>query len=429
MKSSIITIGFCFVFSFVLGQDSLKIETVQDTFSTPHYVSEEDQFFVRKMPQKWIGVFALDVVTNPYISENKIHYIYERKLNKSFSIATNLGIESKIYREDTKLAKLDRRLVQRSTSEVKLIAAVEPRWYFDAHKKAVDNLNGAYFGLRFSTVNYPKTEDWYTNTNLSNTYSTELTYGFQSSFMPKNNLMFSSFRFQSLGFVNVNIGAGAEFNIATRWHPTFKLGVQWGLSRMRKADVDKYNSPNNMCGIFNCFVEEKSMLRINLLNMVKNLSEKGFSGELNVAYERLLGNSALSLGVESSLQLTQNWGDDNPYQNHNNSIFSISIEPRHYFRQKREIAQGISARNLNGAFAGLQMGYRIAQNYNVFNEKTFTESFFTDFVVGTQNRIFGNIYAAAKLGVGCYIANDNPTKEFKDVKAEFVFDYKIGVAF
>ena len=142
MKSKSLLIFLSFFTKTLVGQDSLKIETVQDSaFTAPQYSSVYDDVFMNKKETKWLFKFDwMGLATSPQVLN------FEHKLSQNLSVNYSLGV----VRSNSSAGDYSYNAVleKRYYSDIKYVIGVQPRWYFkDKNSKSVSNLNGNYVGL------------------------------------------------------------------------------------------------------------------------------------------------------------------------------------------------------------------------------------------------------------------------------------------
>jgi hypothetical protein len=315
MKSKSLLIFLLGCSKMIVGQDSLKIETVQDSaFVTPQYSSVYDDVFMNKKETKWL--FKLDwmgITTSPQVLS------FEHKLTDNISMNYSLGSVSSAPNQVFGFA--DR----------KWVLGVQPRWYFkNKTNNSVSNLNGNYVGLNalYSLDNASQSRiNWGLIAN----------YGIQRRVF---NLWYIDWQFglgmDKFQFLDFDINGRSYINDDTHYwlHNKFTLGLAFGGGK---------KSATNKCDLFSCFEEEKSLWKLDIRDVYQSFSRGGISINFNPEYERKIGKSSFS--INSGLGV--NYSNSFYFKGYN---ASATIEPRYYYNMKKRIASGKSANNLSGNY-------------------------------------------------------------------------------
>jgi hypothetical protein len=332
MKSKSLLIFLLGCSKMLVGQDSLTVETVQDSaFVTPQYSSVYDDVFMNKKETKWL--FKVDWMG---ILGTGMQVHFEHKLSKNISMNYTLGE----YKENGFL----------SNRFGKYIAAIEPRFYLNFnHKekkgKTVSNLNGNYIGLQ---------AQYSLNKWLGGKVESKPNWSFIASY-------------------------GIQRRVFNRWYVDYQLGLGGGRFNLRDNNADKANdidfwlhnkftlglafgggkkSPTNKCDLFNCFEEEKSLWKFDVRDIYEG-SNGYFVIRLNPEYERKIGKSSFSLNTTLGVSYT-NWVAGYGLK--------AGLEPRYYYNMKKRIAKGKSANNLSGNYLSINVNcsyenYSYSSNY------------------------------------------------------------------
>jgi hypothetical protein len=263
---------------------------------------------------------------------------------------------------------------------------LEPRYYFNkrkeiAQKESADNLIGAYTGIRTGVSFGPSVK--------GETYFAEAVLGSQQLFFLK------TYRGLYKDYVDFNMGLGASYNTDTKWKPSYHLQVQFGGFFENLGNLNKNNAIPAVCDVFQCFTQEKRMFRIDLMNLINIQDANNLEGGIDVNYEEKIAKSAFSVTVG----LAGRGYNFKVNSNNNVQIKGYSykgyIEPRWYFKMKKEIANGTSANNLSGEYFALQTGYQNNEKNNYENtnlKSTDKNDYFYSYLVYGQQHFKAIIY-------------------------------------
>ena len=401
MKSSIITISFCFIFSFVFGQDSLKIETVQDTFSTPQYEVNYGQEKSEKTNGLWkINLYGL--ANNLAGKGNgKFEVSYEKRLSEKWTLGIGLGYESYSTLKNT----VSRDLFSDPLNFYKntfgsFSLNLESRSYFNKKIDKNDDkstLSGLYMGYLLS---YAVKE---------NTLIGGSNFGYQKRFL--NNLYFDY-------SVGIYVGGGQKNLAALGVNSEIKVGYAFGKGK--KAQAEK-------CDVFRCFEEEKSLLKIDISSLVTESKFSGFgvvsAFGLKADYERKINNSAWSINGSANILYSTN-GQFVKF-----STYGFAIEPRFYYNQKNDIIRGKTANNLSGNYFSLEYGYEESNSFIKFSEDYKFQFNSTAHTVtpkwGIQKRIFKHGFFDLSIAPFQYVfINEKDNSVIDDNTLKFNFTPK-----
>lgn len=222
---------------------------------------------------------------------------------------------------------------------------LEPRWYYGMQRRIreglqADNLSGNYLGLE-----------------LSSTFSRDLTeyqFGMALNYGIQRRLF-------GWGYFDLGYGLG----IVRSPRSVFSRGgnvlftrprLRLGLVRTRPRPGA---APDEYCEALRCFREERSMWKVDLLNLLDLYSDsrsQTLAIRPYVAYERKIGASPFSVNTELFAQAGLGryaFGETYRYRV---ASTGLQLQPRWYFNLKRRIALGRSGNNLSGMYLGLQVG-------------------------------------------------------------------------
>jgi hypothetical protein len=388
MKYLICILIFLGFTTSLFSQDSIKIRTEIDTFSTPQYKSDYDAFFLKQEPKKFMFKVTSSSVLRDYgFLSSGFGFIPEFRLAPGVSL--NLAFFSQIY------FIRGARIEKENSFNIPIQLYLEPRYYFNkrkeiAKKESADNLIGAYTGLRTGVVAGPNVK--------GETYFAEAVLGSQNLFFLKTN------RGLYKDFVDFNVGLGAAYNTTTKWAPSYHLQVQLGGFFENLGTRNKNNAIPAVCDVFQCFVQEKRMFRVDLMNLLSIQDANNFDGGVDVNYEEKIAQSVFSVTAGLAGR-----GYNFKINSKNNAqikgySYKAYVEPRWYFKMKKEMANGTSANNLSGEYFALQLGYQNNERNNYENSalKTINKNdyFYSYLVFGQQQRILKHFYIETKFGLG-----------------------------
>jgi hypothetical protein len=358
---------------------------------------------------------------------------FEKKLSKSTSLNIHLDIKTNIIRPIIDNEK------QNCTFNSQYYVGIEPRWYINMHKniarqKSANNVNGLYLS---SNMGY----------NFSdNASQASLNFGIQQL-----NLIRNRQRFQA-GFIDANFGLGVSIDAQKKVKPLFQYRAIYGFAvraRAKDNSLPAFNeyyktenlwqptTPTQLCEIYRCNDEENDLFKIDLLNLLNYLNNKGFSNELNLAYERKIAKSPISINNEVSIRYDNiNIGKADTVNRLKGTTIILAAEPRFYFRLKKSIATGESSNNLSGEFVSINIGYKsLNWNQNIENEnfkneqKEQYQSLFVHLNLGHQLRITSRFFTEFKTGIGFSKYKFENDSTFGVAKLDMNGKVKLGLAF
>jgi len=360
---------------------------------------------------------------------------YEQRIATGFSITTNF-LSSNIGRTTELIEDVEmdgRPLYQRKSTGFKNRGiSIGSRWYFQKKQqikagKSGNNLNGTYIGLQLSN-------NWWSDGDYiayeENPFNGRLK---QNRFSHKGqnqtilvNLGWQQ-QFYDNGFVHFTLGTGMsrntqdiqsipainEANIQipalSKWKWLLNYQVTWGTVIGRK---NKLAEPTD--NFIEYYEEAKDMWKIDLFNVFQGLNEKGAIGRLHIAYERKINNSQFS--IENGLQYLYSFDVDSKRFDHQ---FVYQVEPRFYYRLRKDTRKGMAANNLSSMYFGILnqwniVGTKLSSRKNTYNY---------DVTWGTQFRFFNHLYGDFRIGLGLQNMVDN----IEDYP--IFYDFRFGIAF
>ncbi len=302
---------------------------------------------------------------------------------------------------------------------------VEPRWYFDMPSriragKSANNLTGNYIGLEGR-------RRWFDNGsyNTFETNSLSLRFGMQRRLWRYGffDLSYGVGYLSGLyryGFVGSPSSLGEYKNQSAFGEARVALGFALGG---RKSQRDGGGA--SVCDVFRCFQEDRRMFKLDLFRALR-FDQDLIAFHPRVSWEQKIGQSPFSVELEGEVEAN---GFREVFRR---GVYywkygvGVSIQPRYYFLQNRQIARGKSGNNLNGLFLGTTLGYRLADDANYFNGPGPINILYTAPHLGVQYRLFKKGFIQYKFGV---MWSDPELNEFSDDPTSWYSDLKIGVAF
>jgi hypothetical protein len=332
--------------------------------------------------------------------------------------------------------KLGRQYFQNATFEA------EGRWYYAMTKrmnagKQANNLSGPYLGASFRWTHWRK--DAVLENSVNDQHSTFLNVGIQQ-------------RIFKHGYFDLGYGFGylrSENSIYSRRERYFSSLLRAKLGFAITGPSSKDDSKGSYCEALRCFREERSLFKIDLLNLI-NFTSFFYTKELDlmpsIAWEQKIYQSAFSVETEASLNMNfrryrvrdaQNQRVESKYGYYKAQLV---VQPRYYFDLKRRIAKGTAGNNLSGPYVGL---------HNVFSKTwlngTATFSLPTEFrinnygvglIVGCQYRFLRRGYVDFNIGRGVTTSSGHITDSLgvrNNIKSDWgkylIGTFKVGMVF
>lgn len=411
MKTKLLTIIFLCLSNIAFAQDSLRITTEVDTFTPPQYVSDYDAFFLKQQPMKTLWKLAANSVIRDYgFLSSEIVIAPEFRIAQGISL--NMGFATKTNTVFGELPKT------KSTYNFPMQLYLEPRFYLHKKKEiaqgeSADNLIGVYTGIRTGVNVGPAIK--------GETYFGEAVVGSQQLFYLK------TMRGLYKNFVDLSVGLGASYNTVEKWKPSFHFQVLYGGLFENLMNSRKNEKIPAICDVFQCFIEEKRLFKIDLMNLMTIADADNLDGGLDIAYEEKIKKSAFSVNVGTNVRGYKFLKGRSKVEG-----FTIKsyVEPRWYYRMKKEIAKGNSANNLSGFYGALQMGFQHnAYRATVLREVQKTDYFYTHLIWGQQQRILKYLFFEGKFGLGFKSKKTIAYQPFGNSHVSMLFEIKIGLAF
>jgi len=360
---------------------------------------------------------------------------YEQRIASGFSITTNF-LSSNLTRtteliEDVEIDGVP--LYQRKSTGFKNNSiSIGSKWYFQKKRqikegKSGNNLNGAYIGLQWSNNwwengTYIAYEENPFNGRLKpNRFShkgqnqiTLVNLGWQQQFYDNSFLHFKlgtgvSKNTQNIQSIPVSNGVDIPIPVLSKWKWLLNYQVTWGATWGTK---NKIAEPTD--NFIEYYEEAKDMWKIDLFNVFQGLNEKGGIGRLHIAYERKINNSQFS--IENGLQYLYSFEvDAKRFDNQ----FLYQIEPRFYYRLRKDTRKGMAANNLSSMYFGLLNQWNIAGAKLSSRKNTYNY----DITWGAQYRFFNHLYGDFRMGLGL----QNMIDDIDDYP--IFYDFRFGIAF
>jgi hypothetical protein len=306
----------------------------------------------------------------------------------------------------------------KSTYNVPIQLYLEPRFYLYKKKEmaqgeSADNLIGVYTGIRTGVNVAPAIK--------GETYFGEAVVGSQQLFYLK------TMRGLYKNFVDFSVGLGAAYNMVEKWKPSFHFQVLYGGLFENLINPRKNEKIPAICDVFQCFVEEKRLFKIDLMNLMTIADADNLDGGLDIEYEEKIKKSVFSVNVGANVRGYKFFKGRSKVEG---LTLKTYVEPRWYYRMKKDIADGSSANNLSGFYGALQLGFQHnAYRAGVLRDAQKTDYFYTHLVWGQQLRILKYLFFEGKAGLGVKSKKTISYQPFGNSHASMLAEVKIGLAF
>jgi hypothetical protein len=411
MKSKLLIISFLGLSKMLLAQDSLRVTTVVDTFTPPQYVSNYDAFFLKQQPMKTMWKLA----SNAFIRDYGF-YSSEITIAPEFRLAQGISLNMAFaFKTNTVFGEQPK---PKSTYNVPIQLYLEPRFYLYKKKEmaqgeSADNLIGVYTGIRTGVNVGPAIK--------GETYFGEAVVGSQQLFYLK------TMRGLYKNFVDFSVGLGAAYNTVEKWKPSFHFQVLYGGLFENLINPRKNEKIPAICDVFQCFVEEKRLFKIDLMNLMTIADADNLDGGLDIEYEEKIKKSVFSVTVGANVRGYKFLKGRSKVEG---LTLKTYVEPRWYYRMKKDIADGSSANNLSGFFGALQFGFQ----HNAYRATTLsdvqkTDYFYTHLIWGQQQRLLKFLFFEGKFGLGWKSPKTIAYQLLGNSHASLLAEVKIGLAF
>ena len=160
------------------------------------------------------------------------------------------------------------------------------------------------------------------------------------------------------------------------------------------AQQDSFpNFPPAEHRLFGFMNEEKNVIKIDLLNIVKTTDGRDFSGVISIGYEQKLSTTwSLNGEVSTAFGVVISPGSK-PKTDLGSGQVGVSFGPRFYYNLKQRIGAGTSVNNLSANYFALNIGTRLIQISPGWTATDNTPHFAVDNITiaplyGFQRRIF-----------------------------------------
>jgi len=233
-------------------------------------------------------------------------------------------------------------------------------------------------------------------------------------------------QFGKNGFINFSLGAGKAWrskDISTlsfnnegqlkpspsveNWILDYRLTLGWAFGKS-----NSYNPED--CSVIQYFKEEKSLLKIDILNIISSISDQGIGGSFSIEYEQKLGNSPFSVNPYFFIPYTL--GFEKEIENRVSTV--IGTETRYYYNLKKRIRKGKTGNNLFANYFGAKIAYHTNTRDNL--------PYGYGIMWGLQRRLFNTVFIDYSLGNYSRASFQSPDFE---VYTTMFSELQIGLAF
>ncbi len=387
-------------------KDSVKVlfsEETVEKFEQSEVISMAERMGVKRPVKSslWAGIEV-----TPFISKQNnsgLFLSYEQKIKDVFSV--NFSLKLKPNRTDSPLS-----------------FEIEPRWYFDMHKRVRQNdhaynTTGKYLSLRYKQgrLNTDKSTFLVSNPYVeSSAYSLNLGQQFGNVMDVSLSAGYKNIResyVDGKGFMRNN----AQSPKSGTWFLASSFRVGLGLS-YPKIKPQKYEKFEKIAFSSSNF-DVNHLWKVNLTDILY-IDKYSQLLKVDIAYERRIANTLFStntmiLGsinrfstfnqigkidsminkVSFTLPVWSSERKSNFYSN-----FQLTQQLRYYMKRK-ELRQGKSGKNFNGVYTGLEASYFNTSLMNDVTDKTpiprqlkDSQAFGVGAVFGFQNQFNNKLY-------------------------------------
>ena len=421
----IFNILFCLTCAFQLAaqRDSVTVEISTDTatFEKQRFIDRYDYLTGTKEPLKrvlkWdvLGILPTDL-KNAQNFAIGLSLTGEIKLTNAISIQGTANVGT--FRTSPLFVDIHRQWF--------LNVGIESRYYLNMPRrirqgKSANNMTGPYVGLGIS-------ETFGLNYDAGGTDpAATARVGFQTRLFRRGYLDWS----YGLGYQSSDIfGNGGVYGSSR-----IGLGLMFGTPKRKESA--------SYCEVLNCFREERSLFKIDLLNIARFGPNHTFLNP-NITWEHKLGNSAFSINMGTSLtkwrgkyRSSTPFGDSIIIREGNYTGLSVGahVEPRWYFLQKHRIAKGKDGNNLSGPYIATAVEYSTnlkssQDGVNGGNVYQYVVAITPS--IGYQQRLFKNFYAGYEWHLGKFSYHSTlKTWDQNTTWSDFLLQhaFKMGIAF
>ncbi len=446
MKKIYLLFPFILLGTFGFSQTNTTYQTVEETepLEKQHLVAIKDCFLCAHGDVNRAFRFGFGNINAPLQSVTEytlgLNYVsnyfleYEQKIATSFSIKTQLAYSS-LLRNKGKIEHIE---IQGSlfnqyigTHFYSTSLSIEPRWYFNKKQeikngKSGNNLSGVYTGLLLSQnwwedgdyISYGEPTFWDPNNQdrLANNGQSQimvLNLGWQKRFRNRGFFNFQlgtgiSHNSQNISILTAKDGQIIDLPALSKWKWLLNYQVTWGAVLGKKRQLEKI--PDHFLEYYE---EAKDMWKIDLYNIFQGLNERGAIGRLHIAYEHKIQRSSFSLEGGLQYLYSQNF-ETKTYTDQ----FALQVEPRFYYRLKKDTNNGKNANNLSSMYFGLLTQWNIDETALSPIKRRLQNNL----TWGFQERIFKHFFIDYKVGLSLNgLGNKNNDLFFQDFRLGFAF--------
>lgn len=393
---------YLLLFGFIISVDVFCQDNIPITFSEEYdslppvkFIDRYENIFMNKVPTRNIIKFGISqyLQSTPFALYNDkgfknsaFQLSYEHKLAPQFSI----GIFGQV--------PLVGNAIPLSWIFENIAVGGQLRWYYDmkgriASGRSANNFTGNYAAVEYSTI-----------LPTGNRQRLALRTGFQRRFF--NN-----------GFLDLSIGLRKndpfqQKNLFNNWNLFTEINLGLAVGDWKRT------AKPLLCDLIRCDQQVNQHFKIQIPDLKFGKMQKAFG--TSFAYEVLLGKMPISLNFQYdlSLQKATNYlhgyfdtsAHDGWYAYDTRSkeqSHTISIQPRFYLNQRKNLRLGKVGRALSGVYAGINSEYalykgthtelsrwdeHIMVNTPEFTFETKSANFRAGPLLGIQQRLFKNGY-------------------------------------
>ncbi len=331
--------------------------------------------------------------------DNSIRLDYEKKIGKAFSLNSNLGFSYSFHR-----------FFENGGENIFGAGiGIQPRWYHGMKKRITsgdqaNNLSGNYIGLG---IDHHETR----RAGIKRLGITEigLKYGIQRRIFGRGFIDFQIGPQLRIRNIELSEEQPTGFEVQNKfWAFTSQVKIGFTLgSPDFSMDADK------KCDVFQCFEEQKSMFKLDLLNIFNlgSFNSVYTSGQINFAHEFKI---APSFSIQNGLSIYYFFAESiedtvtGSFSPNYALSFSVETEGRYYYDLQKRIASGKSANNLSGNYFALELSISplllIQPSAKEYSFKDYQKLYIAP-KWGIQRTIFKRGYIDYALGVNLWSGN------------------------
>ena len=364
----------------------------------------------------WTNLYAIHQPLADYVWSitypRHFMFDFEQRIATGFSVTTSVKWSNSLRRTELiEEVAMDGIPLYRFNSDAynNTSISIGSRWYFQKKRQIKDgksgnNLNGTYLGLQlvnnwWKNGKYTAFEENPFNGRLKeNRFNNKgqnqlamVNLGWQQQFQGNNLISFqlgtgisrNTQTIQSLLSFN---GEEIPISSLSKWKWLLNYQVTWGGTIGKRNKIDK-----PVDNFIEYHEEAKDMWKFDLFNVFQGLNEKGAIGQLHIAYERKINNSQFS--IENGFQYLYSFDVDTK---HFEDQLVFQIEPRFYYRLRKDTRKGLAANNLSSLYFGLLNQWNISGAALSRRKSTYNY----DIIWGGQYRFFDHLYGEIRVGLG-----------------------------